>query len=121
MTQPIATQTDEPVYQSVTMPTAVRIIVTYTARVPTVPYAHIEAQTMAIVDLPPNSTPADAVMEAGALWRSLHEEYGTQIAEIITEPRDNWDKIQTQPKDMQSIITVFKTMFGNLSQYVRKS
>lgn len=108
----------EPEIQVVEQPTAVRIIVTFKAKVNAGNFSAFDAEAMAIVDLPPQTTTDTAVSKAGELWKDLHTEFGKQIATTISEPRDNWNKIAEQPDAMKPIITVFKTMWGNISAYL---
>jgi hypothetical protein len=109
------TETSEPIIENITTPTARRIIVTYTAKVSAGNYSSFEAQTMMIIDLPPDTTPDSATTEAVTAWRDLHESYGDQFAQIATQPNDNWQSIETMPKAVQSLMTVVKTIWGNIS------
>jgi hypothetical protein len=60
--------------------------------------------------------PQEATAIAGKTWAGLHEEYGNQFRVIITEPRDNWEGVAKAPTAMQTLITVFKAMFGNVNK-----
>ena len=111
-------ETSEPIIENITTPTTRRIIVKYRATVKSADYSTLEAETMMIIDLPPDTSPDSATTEAVTAWRNLHESYGDQFAEIASEPRDNWQSINTLPSHMKSFVTNVKIIWGNLSNRV---
>lgn len=106
---------DTPI-QLVTTPSAVRVIVTYTAKVPAMQYSQLEASTMMIIDLPPDTTPENATQTATSAWRDLHEGYGDQFADIVNQSMnaDGWSKINELQNPAKSFATAVKTIWATI-------
>lgn len=108
--------------QNLTMPRAVRVIVTYTAKVNTGNYSSLETSTMAIIDLPPDTSVNEASREAVNMWRILHEDYGGQFSEIATDSMNagGWDAIEKQQNHVRPFLIVVKTIWGNIGARLKK-
>jgi hypothetical protein len=106
----------QPTPVQVTTPTAVRIIVTYTAKVPPIQYSQLEASTMMIVDLPPDTTPEQASEKSAQLWRTLHEDYGDQFARIVNDSMNagGWEGIEKLPTPVKSFATAVKAIWASI-------
>jgi glutathione peroxidase-family protein len=94
----------------------VRVIVTYTAKVPPLQYGQLEASTMMIVDLPPDTTPEQASETSAQIWRTLHEDYGDQFAEIVNNSMNanGWEAMDKLPSPVKSFASAVKAIWASI-------
>lgn len=93
---------------------AVRIIVTYKATLPVIQYGSLASEAMAIIDLPPDTTPEEATLQAGQVWQQLHSSFEEEFRKIALAERGDFKQIPQSP--MQAFFTAFNVFFGRLGK-----